>query len=313
MLSAIFISGGINALRNPQGHVQVARPVLDAVGPAVDKATEVAPIKQRPDDEMLVKAEAGVKIVAGTMLALGKWPRLAATALAASLVPTTAAGHRFWEETDAQVKAQQQIHFFKNVSLLGGLLIAAADTGGKPSLGWRGRRAAKLAATAVGGQSAALGGTASELSGKLSGTAAELSGKASGAKSSASGKVGGVAAGLVGLAPAAARAKGSSDDWAKRADKARKKAGKRSAKLQKSADKRSAHLQKRAAERGAALQAAAEKKWTDTARKGPELRGHAAKLGHDVAGRAAAVRAEVTHQAEGMAKDARKRVAALTG
>ena len=38
----------------------------------------------------------------------------------------------------------------------------------------------------------------------------------------------------------------------------------------------------------------------------------AAKFGHDVAERAAVVGAEVAHQAEGVAKDARKRVAALS-
>ena len=144
MLAAIFISGGIEALRSPQAHARAAKPVLEAVGPAVDQAVEVAPLDldERPDDEMLVKIDAGVKIVAGTMLAFGKFPRLASTALAASLIPTTLAGHRFWEEDDPEVRAQQQIHFLKNVGLLGGLLIASADTQGKPSIGWRARKAA---------------------------------------------------------------------------------------------------------------------------------------------------------------------------
>ncbi|MDP1805763.1 MAG: DoxX family protein, partial [Acidimicrobiales bacterium] len=145
MLAALFIQGGISALKAPQGHVQAAKPVLDAVSPAVDKVVEIAPIDQRPDDEMLVRIDAGVKIVAGSMLAFGKFPRLASTALAASLIPTTLAGHRFWEETDEAKKAEQQIHFFKNVGLLGGLLIAAADTHGKPSAAWRTRKAAEQA------------------------------------------------------------------------------------------------------------------------------------------------------------------------
>jgi hypothetical protein len=38
------------------------------------------------------------------------------------------------------------IQFIKNASVGGGLLLAVADTGGKPSLGWRARRAAKKAA-----------------------------------------------------------------------------------------------------------------------------------------------------------------------
>ena len=109
-----------------------------------------------------------MKVVAGTMLALGKFPRLASTALAASLVPTTLAGHRFWEETDPEAKQAQQIHFFKNVGLLGGLLIAAADTEGKPSLGWRGRKAAKLAAAAAATQAASVSETVDDVSDKVS-------------------------------------------------------------------------------------------------------------------------------------------------
>jgi len=67
MLAAIFISGGIEALRSPQAHARAAKPVLEAVGPAVDQAVEVAPLDERPDDLTLVKVDAGVKIVAGTM------------------------------------------------------------------------------------------------------------------------------------------------------------------------------------------------------------------------------------------------------
>jgi uncharacterized membrane protein YphA (DoxX/SURF4 family) len=54
-------------------------------------------------------------------------PRLAALALAASLVPTTYAGHPFWGETDKQVRGQQRTHFVKNLGLLGGLLLTAGE------------------------------------------------------------------------------------------------------------------------------------------------------------------------------------------
>ena len=63
--------------------------------------------------------------------------------LAASLVPTTLAGHRFWELEDPAQRTQQKLHFFKNVSMLGGLIIAAGDTDGKPGVAWRTRRVAK--------------------------------------------------------------------------------------------------------------------------------------------------------------------------
>jgi hypothetical protein len=35
------------------------------------------------------------------------------------------AGHRFWQEDDAERAAQQQIHFLKNLAVIGGLLLRA--------------------------------------------------------------------------------------------------------------------------------------------------------------------------------------------
>ncbi|MFZ2173481.1 MAG: DoxX family membrane protein [Rhodococcus sp. (in: high G+C Gram-positive bacteria)] len=146
LLSAIFISGGIDALRNPTQKAQAA-------SPAIDKSMETLPAsvtqKIPSDPETLVRINAAVQIGGGVLLATGKAPRLASLALAGSLVPTTVAGHDFWNETDPQKKAMQRTQFLKNVSLLGGLLIAAVDTEGKPSLGWRGRRAARHAQEAV--------------------------------------------------------------------------------------------------------------------------------------------------------------------
>jgi uncharacterized membrane protein YphA (DoxX/SURF4 family) len=137
LLAGIFITGGIDVLRNPEPRVQKAEPVTSTLA-------ETLPIP--PDTETLVKLNAGVHIVAGTLLALGKLPRLSAAALAVSLVPTTAAGHRFWEEESPQSKAMQRAHFMKNLAIVGGLIIAATDTEGAPSLGWRARRAAKRVA-----------------------------------------------------------------------------------------------------------------------------------------------------------------------
>jgi uncharacterized membrane protein YphA (DoxX/SURF4 family) len=95
------------------------------------------------DPASLARINGGLQLVAGAALATGRAPRLSATALALSLIPTTAAGHRFWEEQDPAARAQQRNHFFKNVSMLGGLVIAAGDTEGQPGLLWRTRRAAK--------------------------------------------------------------------------------------------------------------------------------------------------------------------------
>lgn len=141
LLASIFISGGVDSLRNPA-----------AKAPAAEDVAAVAsriPALADTDTETLVRINAGVQVAAGTMLALGKFPRLSALALAASIVPTTAAGHRFWEAEEPAARAQQRVHFLKNASILGGLLLAAADTEGKPGLGWRTRHTAEHAEAAV--------------------------------------------------------------------------------------------------------------------------------------------------------------------
>ena len=116
LLASTFIAGGIDALRNPQ--------------PRVEKV-ESAGLSE-PDK--LVQVNSAAQVAAGLTLATGRLPRLSALVLAGSLVPTTALGHPFWNETDPAAKQQQQVHFLKNLSMLGGLLLAAADTGGRESI-----------------------------------------------------------------------------------------------------------------------------------------------------------------------------------
>ncbi|SEC75676.1 Uncharacterized membrane protein YphA, DoxX/SURF4 family [Nocardioides exalbidus] len=140
MLASIFVAGGINAIRNTEGHASKAKKVTDRVVPAAQKAAPALPIPTDP--ATLVRINAGAQILAAAALATGRAPRLSAGVLAASLVPTTLAGHSFWDETDPQARATQRLQFFKNTSVLGGLLLAAVDTEGKPGLAWRARRAA---------------------------------------------------------------------------------------------------------------------------------------------------------------------------
>ncbi len=98
---------------------------------------------------MLVKVNAGAMVGAGLLLSTGKLPRLSSVVLAGTLVPTTLAGHRFWEEEDPERKAQQQVHFMKNLGLLGGLILAAVDTEGRPGLAWRAKHAGHRLADAA--------------------------------------------------------------------------------------------------------------------------------------------------------------------
>lgn len=140
MLASMFVTGGINSLRNSEQMAQAAKPMTDKLVPMVQKAAPNAPIPTDP--QTLVRINAGVHIVAGLALATGRAPRLSALALAGTLVPTTIAGHPFWEEKDTQARSAQKTHFFKNLSMLGGLLLAGVDTSGKPGLAWRAQHAA---------------------------------------------------------------------------------------------------------------------------------------------------------------------------
>src|SRR3954453_14753838 len=146
MLAPTFIYGGIQTLRNPQSRVPGAAPIVEQLTAVADKQL---PIEVPHDVEQWVKINAGVHVGAGALLALGKFPRFSALALATSLVPTTFAGHRFWEHEDPKERFGQTSNFLKNTGMLGGLLLAAVDTEGKPSVGWRARKTAGAAAAAA--------------------------------------------------------------------------------------------------------------------------------------------------------------------
>jgi uncharacterized membrane protein YphA (DoxX/SURF4 family) len=147
-LASIFVVGGWDAFRNPASKTPAAQKVLGDLP---------ARLPLLENTEQLVRADGALKVAAGLALGLNRAPRLAAGALCASLVPTTVAGHRFWEQSDEAQRATQQLHFVKNMSILGGLLLAVVDTQGQPSLGWRARRAARqLASHASAGETALL-------------------------------------------------------------------------------------------------------------------------------------------------------------
>jgi len=109
LLSVIFISGGAQAFLEPGGRVnKVAGAGL-------------------PQPKQSVEFNGLVMVIGGALLALGWFPKLAATLLIASIVPTTVVGHAFWNEESEASRKAQQIQFFKNLGLLGGLLLVLAE------------------------------------------------------------------------------------------------------------------------------------------------------------------------------------------
>ncbi|MGN6756307.1 MAG: DoxX family protein [Thermomicrobiales bacterium] len=109
LLGTTFIVLGWDAAREPGGRV----------GMAANLGV--------PQPALAVRVNAYTMIAAGITLVLDVLPRLSAAALAASLIPTTAAGHHFWKKTDPQKRNGQRIHFLKNLSMIGGLLTVALE------------------------------------------------------------------------------------------------------------------------------------------------------------------------------------------
>ncbi|MCT7660035.1 DoxX family protein [Mycobacterium deserti] len=145
MLSAVFISRGVDALRSPKPAADAARPTLEGLSKLPDPVGPNVP----NNAETVARVNAAVQIGGGLLLATGKLPRVASAALALSVVPGSLGGHAFWSESDPQRKADERRAFLTDISLIGGLIIAAVDTEGKPSLGWRARRAAGKVSAAL--------------------------------------------------------------------------------------------------------------------------------------------------------------------
>src|SRR3954469_6346879 len=108
LLAGVCITGGWSSFKSPE--------------PRAGKG-EAAGL---PEPTLLVKVNAVTMVVAGVALALGIRPREAAVVLIGSLVPTTIVGHPFWQE-EGPGRAAQRIHFSKNLSMIGGLLLVVAD------------------------------------------------------------------------------------------------------------------------------------------------------------------------------------------
>lgn len=109
LLSAIFISGGWGALSKPGG-----RP----------KKVAAAGI---PEPELAVTLNGATMVITGVLLGLDIAPKVAATVLLGSMIPTTVVGHPFWKEEPGPERQHQLTHFLKNLGLIGGLLLVLTE------------------------------------------------------------------------------------------------------------------------------------------------------------------------------------------
>ncbi|MFW6598526.1 DoxX family protein [Propionibacteriaceae bacterium Y2011] len=148
MLASYFVLNGVKTLRNPHELVPATQPLADTVVPLAKKVAPEQVVDYIPTDTVtFVRANGAVQVLGGLALATGKARRLGALLLAGTILPNTLTNHAFWRAEDDDEKSQLKDGFVKDVALIGGVLIAAQDTEGKPSLMWRaqatGERGAK--------------------------------------------------------------------------------------------------------------------------------------------------------------------------
>ncbi|WP_432522423.1 DoxX family protein [Kineococcus sp. SYSU DK006] len=134
MLAAIFIKTGIDQVRHAGDLAPSAEPLVHRVA---------GPLHLPDDPVLLVRLNGAAMAAAGVLYALGRAPRLSATVLAATAAPSAYVNHPFWTEKDKSVRAEVLEDFLTDLGLLGGALLGAVDTAGKPGALWRGKRAGR--------------------------------------------------------------------------------------------------------------------------------------------------------------------------
>ena len=86
-----------------------------------------------PAPEAMVVLSIVVQLAGGLLLAIGWQTRWAAWLLAVYVAIATIMAHRFWQYDAAQYAMQMQ-HFFKNLAIIGGLMMIAASGPGRIAL-----------------------------------------------------------------------------------------------------------------------------------------------------------------------------------
>ena len=131
MLATSFVLDGIDALTRPARHVER----FEKVSPLLERAG--LPPVLTADARMLTRACGAVSVAAGLGLATGRAPRTCAAVLAALNVPFTLINNPVWAVSGKEARKQALSGLARGGAVGAGLLLAAVDREGRPSLVWR--------------------------------------------------------------------------------------------------------------------------------------------------------------------------------
>ena len=117
-LVAVFIKSGLEKLIDPSG-------LAGMLG-----------AKAFPMPKALAYAAGVVEVVLGILVAVGFQARIAAFGLFAFTIVATLIAHNYWDMTGPARRANE-VNFWKNVAIMGGLLMVAATGAGRFAFGRR--------------------------------------------------------------------------------------------------------------------------------------------------------------------------------
>ncbi|MCP3425929.1 DoxX family membrane protein [Rothia sp. AR01] len=131
LLATSFIYNGVVRFRSPEGG-RYLTPALDAAAKA---RPELRALKGK--ERLIAQSIAGTQIAAGSLFALGRFPRLSSTLLLATGAINTYIDYRAAPTSTKEEKEARLGQGLKNASLVGAVALSSVDTAGNPSLAWR--------------------------------------------------------------------------------------------------------------------------------------------------------------------------------
>ena len=127
MLASAYIANGVVRVKNPD----VAASSVEPISKMAKKKFDV-----EIDPALIARATGVAQVTAGSLLAIGKMPRLSS-----SILVTTYLLEVVGQQLNKETRSTDGL--LAKTAILGGALLASVDTAGKPGLAWRAQHAAE--------------------------------------------------------------------------------------------------------------------------------------------------------------------------
>jgi uncharacterized membrane protein YphA (DoxX/SURF4 family) len=132
LLATSFVASGIQRLRHADTTAAQLRPTLQRVGTMVPSAGPVT-----GNEKLVARVMGATQLGAGLLLACGKFSRLAAFLLVGTSALNALIEYQEADTATPEGRNHRRSRLLKNLSLIGGVLLAVVDTEGRPGLAWR--------------------------------------------------------------------------------------------------------------------------------------------------------------------------------